>query len=136
MSTKKGQGARATEASRAEIAKYEIRFAFFRHVITAIGWVVGVWIALAGLEPILIYGKAEEIHAFSKVVSALRPGSAIGYFLAAVMFSLYKIERRGKKRAIKEKSKWQKLAEQAEPNRTSSNLTETGDTPNGRRHHE
>jgi hypothetical protein len=41
----------------------------------------------------------------------------------------WKRERNQKKRAIREKSRYQKLVEGADPNRSSSGLTDTGETP-------
>ena len=38
-------------------------------------------------------------------------------------------ERRGKKRAIKEKGKYQRLVESKDSYRSSSGLTDTGETP-------
>lgn len=78
----------SVERIRGEIAKYDIRFKFFRHIVTAIGWLLGLWLILRGLEPILLPGGADEIRAISHLVSALRPGSFIGYVLA-VVFLLY-----------------------------------------------
>lgn len=130
------QGVASLEAARIDVSKYEIRYLFFKHVVTAAAWVAGVALTLHGLQPIIIYGKAAEINAAANFIASLRPGSVIGYILFIVMFALYRIERSGKKRAIKEKAKWQKLAESQEPNRTSSHLTDTGETPNGRSGHE
>ncbi len=45
----------------------------------------------------------------------------------------WRIERNGKKRAIKEKQKYQKLAESSDLYRSSSCLTEQGDTPKERK---
>jgi hypothetical protein len=139
VSAKKKMSAHAStsvESGRIEIAKYDIRFKFFRHIVTAIGWLIGFWLLLEGLPGILIQGKAEEIRALSSIISALRPGSMLGYLIAAVLFGLYRLERAGKKRAIKEKARLQKVVERSDPNRTSSNLTSTGGTPNGRSEHE
>jgi len=114
-----------------EVKKISIRFNFFGKVAKYIAWVMSVFIVMKGLEPILVPGAADEISAFSKVVSALPLGSALGYILFIIMVLFYRKERAGKERAVKEKARLQNLLEKDEPNRSSSKLTETGNTPKG-----
>jgi len=52
-----------------------------------------------------------------------------GYLLTGFTGIGWSIERRGKKRAIKEKGKYQNLAESKDSYRSSSGLTNTGETP-------
>lgn len=102
---------------------------FAKHAISALGVVVSVWLIFRGLEPILAGKDADSISAFAKVVDALKMGSILGYVWGAGATGLYVLERGAKKRAIRRKSALQKQLEQGEPNRTSCQLTETGNTP-------
>lgn len=109
----------------------EVRFRFWGKVVKHLAVVVSIYIIMNGLKPILVPGGENEIKALSYIVSAIPIGSYLGYLLFFFVSILYLKERAGKKRAIKEKSDLQKLLEHDEPNRTSSNLTKTGDTPKG-----
>ena len=58
---------------------------------------------------------------------------AITFNIAIILFIAWRIERNGKKRAIFEKQKFQKIAESSDTYRSSSCLTEKGDTPKRRK---
>lgn len=109
----------------------DVRFRFWGKVAKYLAVVLSIYIIMDGLKPILVPGAENEIKALSYLVSAIPIGSYLGYILFLFVSLLYFKERTGKKRAIKEKARLQKLLEHNEPNRTSSNLTETGDTPKG-----
>ena len=60
--------------------------------------------------------------------------ATLGIVSIIAVFSLvaWRFERKGKKRAIEEKQKFQKIAEYSDAYRSSSCLTEQGDTPKER----
>lgn len=92
-------------------------------------WLFGIHLIFAGLQQVLQGHDADGIAAFAKIVEALNLGSILGYVWGAGATAAYVVANRGRKRAISEKSKYQKRAESLDPNRTTSGLTETGDTP-------
>lgn len=100
-----------------------------KHAVSIIGGVFAIWLIFKGLEPILAGKDAAAISAFARVVDALKMGSLFGYAWGATATTLYCVERYGKKRAIRKKAALQKQLEGGDPNRTSCNLTETGNTP-------
>ncbi len=61
-----------------------------------------------------------ESFKINKLLSPLTSG---------VFGTAYLFERAGKKRAVKAKGKYQKLAESKDSNRSSSDLDEKGNTP-------
>ena len=103
-----------------ELIKYFIKYGSF---------LVALWLIFEGLEKILVGQNADGITAIAKVVEALKIGSIIGYVFGLGATVSWNKERIGKIRAIKEKNKYQKIAEQSQPNRTSSGLNEDGSTP-------
>lgn len=117
------------ELAHISARKFELSIKLVMHLATIAGWLTGIYFCIQGLTPLILAGKSDELNALSRLVEALRPGSTFGYILFLVTLFLYRVERHSKKRAIAEKAKWQKKAEANEPNRTSSNLTSTGDTP-------
>lgn len=74
-----------------------IRFNFYGKVAKYAAWVLSVFIVMYSLRPILVPGAADELNAFSKVVSALPLGSTLGYILFAIMAVFYRKERAGKR---------------------------------------
>lgn len=89
----------------------------------------GIWLLFDGLSKVIDGQSPDGISAFAKVINALQLGSVVGYIWGAGATAGWVMEHKGKKRAISEKSRFQKLAESGEPNRTSSGLTSTGETP-------
>jgi hypothetical protein len=83
---------------------------------------------LDGIKPI-IGQKASQIEALAKFVETFKIGSIFAYSLTGVFGCAWFAERKGKQRAIKLKAHYQALAEQNDPNRTSSGLTKLGHTP-------
>ncbi|MFT3870459.1 MAG: hypothetical protein QM715_18575 [Nibricoccus sp.] len=70
-----------------------------------------------------------SINALSNFVEKFKLGTIFGYALAGLCGAGYWYERKGKKRAIQEKAHYQKIAEKNDPDRPSSGLTSTGQTP-------
>lgn len=70
-----------------------------------------------------------QILALSDFIEKLKLSDIIPWIISAVTSTGYMYERSGKKRAIKKVSRLQKEVEKNDPNRTSSGLTETGETP-------
>lgn len=86
------------------------------------------YIVMAGLKEIAL-SSPEGISALAKVVEAFKFGTVSAYMLAGGLSIAWVAERNGKKRAIQEKSRYQRLLESTDPHRSSSGLTDTGDTP-------
>ena len=91
--------------------------------------IIVVWLLLNGIKEIIEGQSPEGIIAISKIISISNLGSVLGYIWGSGVTVLYFFERKGKKRAIKEKNKYQNLYEGKE--RTSSGLDEYGNTPRG-----
>ncbi len=86
------------------------------------------YIIITSFRDVAIHAP-EQMCQIVKIVDALSLDRWIIGAIAAVTSTGYIYERKGKKRAIREKSKLQKRLENNDPGRTSSHLTETGDTP-------
>ena len=86
------------------------------------------WLIIDGLIQIST-NAPEQIGALAKVVEAIHVNEWLSWCMAAVCGSGWYLERRGKKRAIKEKGRLQKIVEANDPDRTTCGLTETGETP-------
>jgi hypothetical protein len=112
-----------------EARKFDQKMALAKHTVTMGAGSGALWIIFDGLSRILFNQSATEIDAVARVLNVLNVGSLVGYVFGGGMFIAWRRERTGKKRAIREKSKYQKLAESGDPNRRSSGLTETGETP-------
>lgn len=108
--------------------RWEASFGFFRILAQVIGAVLSVRIIMDGLRDIA-QSNAASITALAKLAEAINIGNVTSYFLVGVMGIALWREKKGKKRAIREKSKLQKQVEEQDAYRTSSGLTETGDTP-------
>lgn len=89
----------------------------------------GIWVFFDGLAKVLTGQSPEGISAFAKVIEALELGSIIGYLWGAGASAAWYRERRGKQRIIQEKSRLQRQAEDGDPYRTTSGLTEIGGSP-------
>jgi len=64
-----------------------------------------------------------------KMIDRLKLGSILGYFGWLLTTLIVFKERKGKRRAIREKKKYQAIAEEQDAYRSSSNLTDIGTTP-------
>lgn len=100
-----------------------------KHALTLIAGVVSVWVVFDGLHRVLFGQGANEIAAFARVIEAINGGTwLIGAYGVGVTLA-WRRERSGKKRAIREKSRYQKIVERNDAYRPGSGLSETGDTP-------
>lgn len=97
-------------------------------MVTILGIVWALWIIIKGLEPFL-YSDPNIINAIAVVIEKINISNITGYIVATLTSCGWYLERRGKKRAIIEKGKYQKIAEQNDDFRSTSGLTETGETP-------
>lgn len=88
-------------------------------------FLASIYFLLKGLEPFI--GQGESL--IETIVDEGQLGKVVVGVIAIFMTGLYYRERKGKQRAIKAKSHFQKLAECNDPNRSSSGLTENGLTP-------
>ena len=104
-------------------------FATLRHIISVLSVLCAIWLIFDGLHKVIGDKNPDGIAAIAKVIEAVKLGSILGYLWGAGATTAWMLERKGKKRAIAQKSKYQKAAEEGDPNRSSSKLTETGDTP-------
>lgn len=110
-------------------AKVDAIIKLIRHVVSALALLVGLWITFDGLHKVIAGQSPDGITAFAKVIDALKLGSIFGYLWGAGASVAWLHERRGKKRAISKKSKYQQIVESSDSYRSTSGLTETGDTP-------
>lgn len=110
-----------------------IRFEAFCRLASVLikygSFVVCVFIIFYGLKSLVDGRSAQVLLAMSQLVKSFGLQTWLGYVWGGVSTSAWLIERKGKKRAIKEKSEYQHRAEGGEVNRTSSGLTPTGETP-------
>lgn len=104
-------------------------FTTLRHLISVLAVLAAIWLVFDGLQKVIGDKNPDGIAAIAKVVEAVNLGSILGYLWGAGATAAWWRERKGKKRAIAQKSKYQKTAEEGDPNRSSSKLTETGETP-------
>lgn len=103
-----------------------------KHALTLVCVAGCVWLIFEGLKPMIVNQSPLAIEALSKVIDKLKLGSVIGYIWGGLATAAFVTERKGKKRAIKEKNRQQTIAEKDDANRTSSGLTDTGETPSRR----
>ncbi len=119
----------ALEESREKTRRLEAIIDLIKHIASLAGGCWCVYIVISGLTPLASSGSPEALHALADIVKAFQLDQIIGYLVGGVASAAWYSERKGKKRAIKEKSALQKRLESDEPNRASSGLTNTGDTP-------
>lgn len=110
------------------IMKIRGYFALFSLIVRTIGMIAIVWLIVDGLKNIAA-SAPDQIGALAKVIEALKLSEIIPWCVSCICGSCWFFERKGKKRAIREKSRLQKLVEADDPDRTTCGLTETGDTP-------
>ncbi len=99
-----------------------------KHLISVCGGVFAIYIIFQGLIPFLT-ASPDVLSAMALVIEKINFSNTIGYIVGAGGIIAAALERKGKKRAIKEKGKFQKMLESADEYRSTSRLTETGDTP-------
>lgn len=110
--------------------KLETWVGLVKHIATLGFAVWALSIILDGLKP-FIGQSPDAIAAFAKLIDAINPSNITGYFLASICAVGWKIERKGKQRAIKKKNEYQQIIESGDTYRSSSGLTKTGQTPTG-----
>lgn len=114
-----------------ENRKVENRFVITRLIIRCITVLLAIAMIMLGLVEIASRAP-EQISAMALVISATKLHILLPWCIAGITGTAWWHERVGKKRAIKKASKYQKMVEAEDPNRTSSGLTATGDTPEDR----
>lgn len=97
-------------------------------LIQVIGGVLAIYIVMDGFRDI-VHSNPDSISALAKLADAVNIGNITSYFLTGIAGFAWWRERKGKKRAIQEKSKLQKQVEEKDTYRTTSGLTDTGETP-------
>ncbi len=118
-------------AIRASSKKFDSGMETFRYALLLAAVVAAIWVCFDGVHKLTDGRDAETISAISAIINALELGSVLGYIVAAICGVGWYVERKGKKRAIIQKSSYQKMVEANDPYRPTSGLTETGDTPVG-----
>lgn len=103
-------------------------FCTIRSFIGAVMWIVIAYIGFGAFKSIAFH-SAGQIGALAKLTDSLKLHYVVPWLCVVFTGTAWKYERTGKKRAIREKSKYQKIVEADDPQRTSSGLTDTGDTP-------
>lgn len=99
-----------------------------KHALSTAGWVGSVWLVMTGLNE-LASKPPESLAALSKIVQAMHLGTWVAGLAAVIFGAAWYLERKGKKRAIREKGRYQRQVEGDEEQRTSSKLAPEGDTP-------
>lgn len=117
------------ELSRQQTLRTEARIGLIKYVLALVAGLVAIKLILDGLQPLVVGQSPEAITALAAVIREFHLGSVLGYLWGAGATAAWTIERKGKKRAIQKKSEYQSMVESGEPNRSSSGLTPTGDTP-------
>lgn len=117
------------EQKRLEVQKLHLVLTFLSKAVFYATVLAGTWVLFWGIRPLFSATRPDVINAFAGLVEKLQIGTILGYIWAGTATALYVAERRSKKRAIHQKSALQHELENGDPNRTSSGLTATGDTP-------
>ena len=112
----------------ASAQKFDAVCGLIKHLISVCGGVFAIYLIFKGLVPFLT-ANPDVISAMALVIEKINVANVTGYIVGAGAVTAWAVERQGKKRAIKEKGRLQKLIESTDNYRSSSNLTQTGDTP-------
>lgn len=121
------------ELKKAGLQQLQAVMDFCKHALSVTCVVAVMWVIFNAVKEMTVGQDASSIAALAKIVEALNLGSIMGYCWGLGATGLWLRERKGKKRAIRRKSELQDELEREDPNRTSSELTETGDTPKTKR---
>lgn len=111
----------------ADAQKFGKKLDLAKYCLGCISVIACFWIMFSYTEKILYSRDANFVSAVAKVIESMHLGTILGYLLACFSTAGWALERSGKKRAIREKSKYQKRSEGID--RTSSGLNEDGSTP-------
>jgi TM2 domain-containing membrane protein YozV len=109
--------------------EFALKMDLGKQVLTSVTVLSAIWMIFEGLKKVLVGQEADGILAIAKIVEALNLGSILGYLCAIGSSTMWVLERQGKKRAIKQKNKYQRRAEAVDPHRSSSGLNHDGSTP-------
>lgn len=109
--------------------KFHVIFDTVKHLMTLSAVLGAIYFIFFGLKPFLT-ASPDAIIAIAEVIDKLNFSNVTAYFVTGSASVGWYIERKGKKRAIIEKSKYQKMVEQRDEYRSSSGLTNDGQTPN------
>lgn len=101
-----------------------------KHLFSIVGVLFAIKIIFLGMLPFLS-SSPDVINAMAVLIEKINISNISGYILAGGTSTGWYIERKGKKRAIQKKGEYQKLAEGNDNSRSSSGLTEKGETPGG-----
>lgn len=115
------EGGARRVATICDAIKHAVSLACIVGCLATIGWTV---VEVSRAAPGSIRALAVFVRDWKLTEIVLVLGNVAWY-------GLYRKERRGKKRAIVRKSEYQKIAEASDPQRSTSGLTSTGDTPKG-----
>lgn len=110
--------------------KLEVWINFGKHLTTLAAILYALKIIFDGLQP-FIGQNPEALLAFAKIIDAINPSNITSYMVAGVAAVGWNLERKGKRRAIRQKNEYQKQVESGDSYRSSSGLTKTGQTPKG-----
>lgn len=121
-----------TQVEMAQIEANKEKFVssvrLIKHLITVLGAVTAIFLCMTGLENIAKTAP-ESINALANFVDKLNISNIVLMVTTAGASAGWYRSERGRKRAIKEKSKYQKMVEKDDVYRSSSGLMETGETP-------
>lgn len=119
----------------ARIAEVQVKGESFAQIVglirTALVGVIilgSIWLVMNGLQG-LTGASAGQLSAMAELVDKFHISKMVHYCADGILVAGFLIQRRNAKRAIAEKARYQQEAEDADPNRSSSGLTKTGDTP-------
>lgn len=100
-----------------------------RCVIRGGVFIACIWIIMNGLIQIAT-NSPDQLSALAKVIEVLKVNDIFSWIVTGITGTAWYIERNGKKRAIVKIGKLtKKIEENDSGGRTSSGLSETGDTP-------
>ncbi len=117
-------------------------YEYQRAVISSTNLAEGLRLAKHGFTCLLIFGctyllfdffkaclasPAPVLNAFATIADKFKLGSTLGYLWGGFASAAWALERRGKKRAIQLKGRYQAEVEKGETNRTSSGLNHRGE---------
>lgn len=116
------------EEYRASTTRFRYVCGIIKHFITIGGVLGALYIIFEGLKPFL-KSDPQVLMVMVQILDKLNIYNITGYIVAAGASTGWALERKGKKRAIKEKGRYQALAESLDAYRSTSGLTSSGDTP-------
>jgi len=117
------------EKARLSAEKFSEVTRLARHAFSVGALVGALYVIMRGLEGIVALQGPEGISAVASIIQAFDLGSVLGYVWGGGATLAWRMERNGKKRIISEKSRLQKKVEGADAYRSSSGLTDRGETP-------